>query len=80
MESQTKLWTFIEWAATVVLIIGVALTSFNIYPLNVYASALGNMLWLFIAFHWNKKSLIIIQVFILGLYILGMGKHLMEGL
>lgn len=80
MESQTKLWISIEWLATVTLIAGVALTSFNIYPLNVYASTVGNALWLAIAFHWKKKSLITIQVFIIGIYILGMGKHLIEGI
>ena len=80
MESQIKLWTFIEWAATLTLIVGVALTSYNIYPANIYISGLGNLLWLFMAFHWQKKSLIIIQVFILALYIMGMGKHLMEGM
>ena len=79
MVSQTKLWIFTEWAATAVLIVGVALTSYNIYPANVYVSTLGNLLWFFIAFHWQKKSLIIIQSFILVLYIMGMGKHLIEG-
>jgi len=79
MESQTKLWISIEWLATATLIIGVALTSWNIYPINVYASVVGNTLWLAIALHWKKKSLIIIQVFILGIYIMGVGKHLIEG-
>ncbi len=79
MESQTKLWISIEWLATAVLIIGVALTSWNVYPLNVYASTAGNALWLAIALHWKKRSLIVIQVFILGIYIMGMGKHLIEG-
>lgn len=78
MESQTKLWTFIEWSATVILIIAVALNSFNVYPLNVYASAAGNFLWLLMALHWNKKSLITIQIFISILYIMGMGKHLLQ--
>ena len=80
MESQTKSWIFIEWLATVTLIIAVALNSFNVYPINVYASTLGNALWLAIALHWKKKSLITIQVFIIGIYILGMGKHMIEGL
>jgi hypothetical protein len=80
MESQTKLWISIEWLATATLIIGVALTSWNIYPANIYISGLGNLLWFLVALHWKKKSLIVIQVFILGLYIMGMGKHIMEGL
>jgi uncharacterized membrane protein (Fun14 family) len=80
MVSQIKSWIFIECIATVTLIAGVALTSFNIYPLNVYVSTIGNGLWLAIAFHWQKKSLITIQVFVIGIYIMGMGKHLIEGI
>jgi len=75
---KINLWVIIEWAATITLIIGVALTSFNIYPLNVYMSVLGNLLWLFMAVHWQKKSLMLIEVFILIIYFIGMGKHLLE--
>jgi len=71
MVSQTKWWTSIEWAATVTLILGVALTSWNIYPLNIYISALGNFLWLLMALHWKKWSLITIQVFIIVIYVGG---------
>ena len=77
MVSQTKLWIFTEWAATITLIIGVALTSFNYYPYNIYMSALGNFLWLLMALHWKKWSLITIQVFIMLLYIGGMVKVFM---
>lgn len=76
MVSQTKLWIFIEWAATVTLIAGVALTSWNVYPANIYISALGNFLWLLMALHWKKWSLITIQVFIVILYFGGMMKYL----
>lgn len=77
MASQTKLWTSIEWAATVTLILGVALTSWNIYPANIYISALGNFLWLLMALHWKKWSLITIQVFIILIYAVGVIKVFM---
>lgn len=77
MESQTKWWTFIEWAATVTLILGVALTSWNIYPANIYMSTVGNFLWLLMALYWRKWSLITIQVFIILLYAGGIIKVLM---
>ena len=72
-------WIIIEWAATITLILGVALTSFNIYPLNVYVSAIGNFLWLLIALYWKKLSLIIIQVFILLIYIGGVVIYFIRG-
>lgn len=77
MVSQTRLWIFIEWAATITLIIGVALTSWNVYPANIYMSALGNFLWLLMALHWKKWSLITIQVFIILIYAAGVIKVFM---
>lgn len=77
MVSQTKLWISIEWAATVTLILGVALTSWNVYPANIYMSALGNFLWLLMALHWKKWSLITIQVFIILIYAVGVIKVFM---
>lgn len=77
MVSQTRLWTSIEWTATITLIIGVALTSWNIYPANIYMSAVGNLLWLFMALHWKKWSLITIQIFILLIYAAGVIKVFM---
>jgi len=75
MESQTKLWTFIEILATGTLIIGVALTSWNIYPANIYMSVVGNFLWLLMGWYWKKWSLIIIEAFILVIYACGMIKY-----
>lgn len=77
MVSQTRLWTFIEWAATITLIVAVGLTSWNVYPANIYMSALGNFLWLLMALHWKKWSLITIQVFIILIYAAGVIKVFM---
>jgi hypothetical protein len=84
MESQTKSWistrTFwiaIEVLATVVLIVGVALNSWNVYPLNLYVNIAGNLLWFLLAIHWRKISLFIIQFVVLGLYIAGAAKVLL---
>lgn len=76
MALQTKWWIFIEWIATITLIIGVALTSWNIYPINIYMSAIGNFLWLLIGFYWRKLSLIIIQTVIMIIYVVGIIKFL----
>lgn len=61
----------IEWSATAILIVGVALTSWNIYPVNVYFSLLGNLMWLGLGFLWKKYSLVIVQLIVSVIYILG---------
>lgn len=81
MELQMKLsniieiynseW-WIEWSATLILMIGVALTAWNIYPLNIYFSLAGNFGWLVVGYMWKKWSLIVIQFVVSGLYIAGL--------
>jgi uncharacterized membrane protein len=61
----------IEWTATVILIIGVALTAWNIYPLNVYFSLAGNFGWFVIGYMWRKWSLITIQLVVTIIYVAG---------
>jgi uncharacterized membrane protein len=62
---------YIEWISTAVLIMGVALTAWNVYPLNVYFSMAGNFGWTIIGIMWRKWSLITIQAVVTVIYIAG---------
>lgn len=71
LKKQT--WEFwFEWICTVVLIVGVALTSFNIYPLNIWLSFLGNLGWMILGYMWRKWSLFIVEAIIVAIYIGGL--------
>lgn len=61
----------IEWLATGIFLISVLLTSFNIYPLNVYIALLANILWLWLGFIWKKWSLIIVESVVVIIYLIG---------
>jgi len=66
-------WVFIlEWASTFVLLIGVALTALNIYPLNLYVSIAGNLGWLIVASVWRKWSIITVQFVVVLIYVIGL--------
>jgi hypothetical protein len=73
-----KLEFIVEWTSTLILIIGVALTSWDIYPANVYVCLLANLLWLWLGFIWRKWSLIIVELVVIAIYISGVVKHLMS--
>jgi hypothetical protein len=62
----------LEWAITVILIVGVALTSFNIFPLNLWISLVGNIGWLYLGWVWRKWSLLVVQLVITAIYIVGL--------
>jgi hypothetical protein len=64
-----KIW---EWSSTVVLIIGVILTAWNIYPENIWISLIGNAMWLVLGIMWKKWSLITIQIVVTIIYVLGL--------
>jgi len=61
----------IEWLSTATLIAGVALTSFNIYPLNLWVSLLGNAGWMLLGWMWRKWSLFTLEAVISAIYIVG---------
>ena len=70
LKEQT--WQFyFEWLCTAVLIIGVALTSYNVYPLNIWISCLGNLGWFALGILWRKWSLIIVQLIVTIIYVAG---------
>jgi hypothetical protein len=62
----------IEWLSTIVLLVGVALTAYNIYPLGIWISFIGNLGWLVIGYMWRKWSLITIQIIISTIYFSGL--------
>jgi hypothetical protein len=68
---------WLEWSSTVVLIAGVALTAYNIYPLNIWVSFVGNLMWLITAWVWNKWSLVVVEIVICCIYIAGIIKIFM---
>ena len=61
----------LEWSSTAILLLGVYLTSINLYPLNVYISLVGNIGWLIVGVIWKKWSLFTVQFVICGIYVLG---------
>ena len=61
----------IEWSATGIFLISVLLTSFNVYPLNIFVALVANILWLWLGFIWKKWSLIIVEAVVVAIYFAG---------
>lgn len=63
-----------EWLCTIVLLAGVALTSFNIFPLNLWVLFIGNLGWIILGVIWRKWSLTFMQIVITLIYVVGIIK------
>ena len=62
MNFQNKnLIGFTKWVSSVVIIAGMALTTSNIYPLNMYMHLAGIIGWLVVAFAWHERSIIMVN-------------------
>ena len=57
---HTKDW-YIKWAASLILLVGMLLTSNNIFPYNLFVHIIGLTGWLIVALMWNDRALIIIN-------------------
>lgn len=61
-----------EWSATVILLIGVAMAAFNLYPHYLYMQAIGNVMWFALGYYWRKWSLMTVQCIIVAIYVMGL--------
>ena len=61
----------IKWAGTVLCLVGIALTSFNVYPLNVFLSLVGSALWAWAGYLQDDLPLILVEAVAVTLYLIG---------
>lgn len=75
MEKTTPTYTldwYIKWASSIILLIGMLLTTHNIYPVNLIFHLLGVMGWMFVALLWNDRALIIINAVSISIFANGL--------
>ena len=62
---------YIKWAASITLLVGMILTSNQVYPLNIFVHMIGLIGWLIVALMLNDRALILINA--VGVAILAYG-------
>ncbi len=71
-----KWLTVTKWLGTILCLTGIALTSFNIYPLNIVLSLIGSLLWTVAGFLQKDPPLILVEAAAVGLYFMGIITYL----
>jgi hypothetical protein len=61
----------LKWGGTALCLIGIALTSFNIYPLNVFFSLVGSFLWTVAGLIQRDAALFLVEAVAVVMYLLG---------
>lgn len=61
----------IKWLGTILCLLGIALTSFNIYPANILFGLIGSALWTFAGFMQRDIPLLLVEFVAVVLYFVG---------
>jgi hypothetical protein len=61
-----------KWTGTITYLIGMFLTAFNIYPINIIFSTLGAILWTVAAVVNKDRALILLEVTTIAIYTIGL--------
>lgn len=61
-----------RWGGTAFYLVGMVLTSINIYPLNLVFGAIGGALWCLVGIQWKDKALILVEAASAGIYMFGL--------
>lgn len=62
---------FLKWSGTILCLIGIALTSFNIYPINIFFSLVGSALWTWAATLQKDLPLFLVELVAVLFYVAG---------
>jgi len=64
----------IRWSGTILCLIGIALTSFNIYPLNLVFGLIGSFLWTLQGYLYRDNALLVVELVAVLMYLVGIFK------
>ena len=72
--THTRDW-YIKWFASFFIVVGVMLTSNNIYPYNLLFHFVGLAGWLIVAMLWNDRALLMINAESISFIANGLVQH-----
>jgi hypothetical protein len=62
----------IRWSGTVLCLIGIALTSLNIYPINLLFGLVGSFLWTVQGYLYRDNALLVVELVAVLMYMAGL--------
>jgi len=61
----------LKWTGTVLCLLGILLTSLNIYPLNIFIGFVGSGLWAYAGYEQDDFALFTVEIVAVALYLAG---------
>lgn len=70
---------YVKWLSSIVILIGMVLTSVMITPLNLFFHMAGVFGWLIVGFMWNDRALILLNGIASVIFLTGIMNHYFGG-
>jgi len=61
----------LKWTGTVLCLLGILLTSLNIYPLNIFIGFVGSGIWAYAGYEQDDFALFTVEIVAVALYLAG---------
>jgi hypothetical protein len=62
----------LKWTGTILCLLGIALTSVNIYPLNIFIGFVGSLLWAIAGYMQDDNALLVVEGAAVLMYFIGL--------
>ena len=62
----------LKWYGTLFCLLGIALTSFNVFPLNIVFGFIGSGMWTYAGYLQNDAPLVLVEAVATALYFAGL--------
>ena len=69
-----------KWYGTALCLVGIALTSFNVYPLNILVGFIGSLLWSIAGYMEDDLPLLVVEMAATLMYFCGIVTYLLFAL
>ena len=70
---------YIKWSASFIILIGMALTSIELTPINLYFHFVGVSGWLIVGFMWHDRALMVVNSVAAMIFLMGILNYYFGG-
>jgi len=70
---------YIKWVSSIIIIVGMVLSSANIYPMNIWVHMFGVTGWLIVGMLWHDRALIFLNGIAIFVFASGLVNHYYAG-
>jgi hypothetical protein len=66
---------YIKWISAFVILLGMSLTSMEVYPYNLYVHLVGVSGWFVVGMLWHDRALIFLNAVAIAVFLMGIIKY-----